>query len=138
MSICKNRIKPCLNCGKNTKGFTSTPNKYCSVQCQQDHRLKIRIGAWLAGDMKQTNRWLRRALIYLRGNRCQVCGIEDWNGKPMVFEVEHIDGNSENNHHDNVCLICPNCHSQTATYKGANKGNGRHTRRQRYADGKSY
>ena len=29
---------------------------------------------------------------------------------------------------DNLDLICPNCHSLTATYKGANKGNGRKDR----------
>ena len=54
------------------------------------------------------------------------------------MELEHNDGNSQNNSLDNLSLICPNCHSQTPTYKGANKGNGRHYRRVRYAEGKSY
>lgn len=60
------------------------------------------------------------------------------NGKDIVLELEHKDGNSQNNSKENVCLICPNCHSQTPTYKGKNKGNGRHSRRKRYAEGKSY
>ena len=58
--------------------------------------------------------------------------------KKIVFELEHKDGNSENNQPENLCLICPNCHSQTDTYKNRNKGNGRFKRRQRYAEGKSY
>ena len=49
-----------------------------------------------------------------------------------------IDGNSENDSLDNVKLLCPSCHSLTATYKGANMGKGRRKRRQRYAEGKSY
>jgi hypothetical protein len=59
-------------------------------------------------------------------------------GKPLVVEVEHKDGNSENNAPENVCLLCPNCHSQTDTYKAKNKGKGRHSRRMRYQEGKSY
>lgn len=30
-----------------------------------------------------------------------------------------------NNKEENLLLLCPNCHSLTSTYKGANKGNGR-------------
>jgi 5-methylcytosine-specific restriction endonuclease McrA len=54
------------------------------------------------------------------------------------MDLEHIDGNSLNNNLENLSLICPNCHSQTATYKGANKGNGRYYRKIRYQEGKSY
>jgi hypothetical protein len=77
-------------------------------------------------------------LIDIRGNKCYSCHITDWNNKPIVMDLEHLDGNSSNNHISNLELICPNCHSQTDTYKGANKGNGRHYRRIRYSQGKSY
>lgn len=43
----------------------------------------------------------------------------------IPLEIDHIDGNSENNSEENLRLICPNCHSLTATYKGANRGKGR-------------
>ena len=49
-----------------------------------------------------------------------------------------VDGNYTNNKEENLTLLCPNCHSLTKTYKGANKGNGRHNRMKRYYDGKSY
>ena len=42
--------------------------------------------------------------------------------KKIPIELEHIDGNSENNSLDNLKLLCPACHSLTATYKGANMG----------------
>ena len=64
-------------------------------------------------------------------------GINEQKQK-IVLELEHIDGNSDNNDLKNVCLICPNCHSQTDTYKGKNVGQGRHYRRVRYAEGKSF
>lgn len=41
----------------------------------------------------------------------------------LPLEIDHIDGNSENNSEDNLRLICPNCHS--STYRGANRGHGR-------------
>lgn len=43
----------------------------------------------------------------------------------IPLEVEHIDGDPYNTTPDNVTLLCPNCHSLTPTYKGANKGRGR-------------
>ena len=56
----------------------------------------------------------------------------------VPIELEHIDGNSENNSLDNLKLLCPNCHSLTPTYKALNIGNGRYKRMKRYKDGKSY
>jgi len=73
-----------------------------------------------------------------RGRQCQECGIEGWNGKALTFELEHIDGNGDNNNLINLLILCPNCHSQTDTYKIRNRGNGRHQRRVRYAEKKSF
>ena len=50
----------------------------------------------------------------------------------IPIELEHIDGNNTNNELSNLKLLCPNCHSLTATYKGANRGNGPVERRTRY------
>lgn len=93
---------------------------------------------WKSGSCVFSSRTIKRMLADIEGYKCSSCGISDWMGKRITLELEHKDGNSDNNSPDNVCLICPNCHSQTPTYKGANKGRGRHFRRQRYAEGKSY
>lgn len=128
----------CLNCGISKRMATSSFNKYCSHKCQHEHRTKEEIEAWKNNIISPVNRKIKKMLLYMGYTNCSVCNISEWNGKPLVLEIEHKDGNSENNTIDNVCFICPNCHSQTSTYKGANRGNGRHARRIRYAEGKSY
>ena len=69
----------------------------------------------------QTNK-LRVRLIKegIKEEKCEVCGIEDWNGKNVSFELDHIDGNSNNHLLENLRVICPNCHSQTKTYRARN------------------
>lgn len=65
-------------------------------------------------------------LRYVFDNRCTRCGWNEINpvtGKVPV-EVEHIDGDWRNNAPENLTLLCPNCHSLTATYKALNT-NGR-------------
>lgn len=56
-------------------------------------------------------------------SKCFICGIDPfWNNGYLQLQVDHIDGNPENNSLINLRAICPNCHSQTPTYGGRNKG----------------
>ena len=123
-------ISNCIICNKECKTYKS---RFCSSKCQNIHSMFDRVFSKTASP-----RTLKKYIIYTEGNKCGVCGITDWNNKPIVMDLEHIDGNSDNNDLTNLCLICPNCHSQTDTYKGKNVGKGRHYRRQRYKEGKSY
>ena len=64
-----------------------------------------------------------KALIKLRGQKCECCGLTEWLNQPINLEVHHKDGDRTNNSLDNLQLLCPNCHSYTPTF--ARKGDKR-------------
>lgn len=59
-------------------------------------------------------------LLRERGHQCESCKLMTWLDLPITLELEHIDGNNQNNIKTNLKLLCPNCHSQTETWKGKN------------------
>ena len=63
---------------------------------------------------KLKNRLLKEGVLK---NICSVCLIDSWNGKPIKLELDHIDGSRTNHALSNLRLLCPNCHSQTDTYR---------------------
>ncbi len=52
--------------------------------------------------------------------KCCRCGLTEWLGNPIPLELHHKDGNKNNNHLDNLEILCPNCHYFTDTYKTKN------------------
>ena len=116
----------CLFCGKE---YEYNPyyykGKYCSNQCQGYHKsaLAVEANKTLIVEGKVTNRpTIYQVLESLFGPACQECGITEHNEKPIKCQVDHINGDSTNNKLDNLRLLCPNCHSQTQTFAGRNKG----------------
>lgn len=56
-------------------------------------------------------------------NKCVDCGLTDtYNGKPLSLHLDHVNGDNTDNRIENLRMLCPNCHSQTDTYAGKNKG----------------
>ena len=56
-------------------------------------------------------------------NKCEICGISEWQGKSIICQLHHIDGNNKNNNLENLQILCPNCHSQTDNYCGNSNKN---------------
>jgi hypothetical protein len=48
--------------------------------------------------------------------KCASCSLTDWQGKPLVLDVDHIDGNRFDCRLPNLRFLCPNCHRQTPTF----------------------
>jgi len=124
----------CLNCGKESIWKRQKTNKYCCITCQQKYQYKAYIKEWkqdLHDGRKgklQTSGHLHRYILEKQDNKCALCEIDTWCNNPIKLELDHIDGDSTNNKETNLRCICPNCHSQTPTYKAKNKGNGRKDR----------
>jgi hypothetical protein len=119
----------CKCCGKENIYKYSTTNTYCNNKCQKQYEYQVSVDTWLTEGNhttknKQLPPWIKR---YIResSDGCSICGIVEWNNKAIVLDVDHIDGNYLNNNVNNLRALCPNCHSQTDTYKNRNKGNGR-------------
>lgn len=111
-------------------------NKYCD-ECAEKHVYNKVVSL----EHAKNDKIRKRILLEQKGHRCERCGLADWMDQPIPVELDHIDGNSDNNSAENLRLICPNCHAQTETYKGANAGKNssrQQMRRKRYADGLTY
>lgn len=63
----------------------------------------------------------RRRVFEEQSFCCAKCGISEWLGVKLVLELEHKDGNNQNNARENLEGLCPNCHSITDTWRGRNK-----------------
>lgn len=124
--------KPCLHCGNITK------LKYCSQRCHIDHKWSVTKSEIEKSGVMPSKEIAKKYLSEVRGSKCEICGITEWCKKSLMLILDHIDGNSYNWSLINLRLLCSNCDSQTPTYKGRNAGNGRHVRRMRYQQGKSY
>lgn len=63
---------------------------------------------------------LRRALIAAGVEyECVLCGLgDDWCGLPLILHVDHIRGHPSDSRLEQVRFLCPNCHSQIATWAG--------------------
>jgi 5-methylcytosine-specific restriction endonuclease McrA len=62
---------------------------------------------------------VKKRLKQYKKYECEECKISDvWNSKPLVLQLDHINGNSNDNRIENLRFLCPNCHTQTETYAG--------------------
>jgi 5-methylcytosine-specific restriction endonuclease McrA len=71
-----------------------------------------------SGSHRTRTALLRRALDDLDVPRvCAECGTGDvWRGRPLVLEIDHINGDRLDNRLENLRYLCPSCHSQTGTF----------------------
>lgn len=56
----------------------------------------------------------------IKENKCELCNISSWNGFELQCELDHINGDSNDHRLNNLRVLCPNCHSQTSTFRAKN------------------
>jgi len=132
-------MQACVHCGNRL----SPPSlKYCSNKCQADNAYHEYINLWKQGKAngargirtKNISGHIRRYIFQKYASRCTKCGwgqINNLSGN-IPLEIDHIDGDSDNNAENNLRLLCPNCHSLTTSFRNLNKGSGRGWRREKY------
>lgn len=62
----------------------------------------------------------KKRVVYEQNFACNKCKNTHWMGLPITLELEHIDGDRHNHSRENLECLCPNCHSQTKTWRGRN------------------
>lgn len=133
----KHHTNKCKWCDR----FTSNA-KFCSNSCAAQfnnrcreslpkpepfNRFALTLQRYEAGEVSERST-LRKCLSHTIGYACAICSVSQWVDQPITLIVDHIDGNAGNNSPSNLRLLCPNCNSQTPTFGGRNKGNGRKAR----------
>jgi hypothetical protein len=107
-------------CNKLTKNKT-----FCCNKCQGMFAKLKMIERFLDGKLADDSircKTIREYLIENQSGGCAICKMPPfWNSKSIVFIVDHIDGNYENNSPENIRAICPNCNSQTDTFGSKNR-----------------
>lgn len=122
-------MKKCKTCKKEIP----KRNIFCNNICQGEFYYSKYIKRWKNGleNGKQgsegTSDYIKKYLFRKYDNKCSKCGWNELNvyTKKIPLQLEHKDGHWDNNKESNLALLCPNCHSLTKTWGGANRGNGR-------------
>ncbi len=125
----------CLHCQKENTWGRSKNNKYCDNICQGLFKWYNETKPEIIEGKRDGPTVLKKFLVEERGEKCEECGqTSTHNNKPLVLQLDHVDGDSDNNFPSNIRLLCPNCHSQTENFGSKGKGSRykKITKRNRY------
>lgn len=83
-------------------------------------KLKIPLSQILVQDSDRVLRTGFKRRIIAEGlleEKCSICDLgTTWQGRKIVLQIDHINGDCLDHRIENLRLLCPNCHSQTETF----------------------
>lgn len=134
VKICDESISMAQACSKLNMHFNTfkryalkfdcyTPNQGGKGMSKPSPHTKIPTNEILEGRHPQYQTYKLKNRLISEGvfnNVCFECGLTEWNGKELVMELDHINGDPTDHRKDNLRMLCPNCHAQTPTHRGLN------------------
>lgn len=93
--------------------------KKLNIKTLNNNRYKIPLDKILVKDKPFKSGLLRKRLVTENKmeNKCVDCGnTGTWNNKPITLQLDHVNGDHNDNRLENLQIRCPNCHSQTDTF----------------------
>lgn len=130
----------CEYCGKEHNGMFGS-GRFCNISCSTryaDTKVVHRPGFSGYRNVEKANKtkavkkelhyltssWdeltsseKKRRILETQNNSCNTCKIKTWNNISITLELHHKDGDKTNENYDNLEYLCPNCHSQTKTFR---------------------
>ena len=103
----------CYNTNQGGKGSSKFPNGRLDIA-------KFNLDKWNKGENIECSRPVIRKAIAkynLLDPKCSKCDIQTWMGEEILLELDHINGNPKEHNKNNLRYLCPNCHSQTNTFR---------------------
>ena len=94
----------------------------CSFNDKPNKRIRRTKDNVFCNNSTVSQRTLRNWYIKINSDTiCKICGqLNEWNNKPLVMILDHINGDNHDNRIQNLRWICPNCASQLSLYTGRN------------------
>lgn len=110
------------------KEYNIDVSHFTFISKTKSQKLYKKSTEYLAKDSSISSYKLKEKLIKdgIKENKCEICGISEWQGKELVCQLHHINGDHHDNRLENLQLLCPNCHSQTDTYCGKSETKTHH------------
>ena len=102
---------------------TKTSGKMYHGLNEYQRKRKIPMDQILVKDSTYARHNLKRRLIEenLLHYKCECCrNAGEHNNKPLVLQLDHINGINNDHRLENLRFLCPNCHTQQDTYAAKN------------------
>lgn len=90
---------------------------------EKEVKRKLDLSEILVKDKVYKSSDLRRRLVEegIKEDKCERCGISEWQGEKLTLQLHHINGDHNDNRLENLQILCPNCHSLTDNFVNKRK-----------------